>query len=125
MKQEAGVHMKVVRCTKLEINITTCLEGRGGDATAEDRYPFQRFLSACKQAGILSAVPSTPLKDSLSAELLGVCQAGGDRGCVSQTKLELSGTRQHKDWDLGHILVYTAAFMAEQRDLLWRVQTST
>ncbi|XP_077036388.1 uncharacterized protein LOC143694357 isoform X3 [Agelaius phoeniceus] len=82
MKQEAGVHMKVVRCTKLEINITTCLEGRGGDATAEDRYPFQRFLSACKQAGILSAVPSTPLKDSLSAELLGVCQAGGDRGCV-------------------------------------------
>lgn len=36
MKQEAGVHMKGVRCTKLEINITMCLEGRGRDATAKD-----------------------------------------------------------------------------------------
>lgn len=57
-----------------------------------------RFWSACKQAGILSAVPSTPLKDSLSAELLGACQAGGDRGCVV-CFCPLSGLLESFFWD--------------------------
>lgn len=41
MKQEAGMHTKGVGCTKLEINITVCLEGRGADAIAEDDIPFR------------------------------------------------------------------------------------
>ncbi|KAJ7413664.1 hypothetical protein BTVI_42824 [Pitangus sulphuratus] len=31
-----------LRCKKLEISIATCLEGRGGDATAKNGYPLQR-----------------------------------------------------------------------------------